>query len=53
MKGQKKVLLKYKIVLSYKKYFFVKEVKYMRVVIKVGTSTLAYENTGLLHIRRM
>lgn len=25
----------------------------MRVVIKVGTSTLAYENTGLLHIRRM
>lgn len=36
-----------------KKYFFKKEVKYMRVVIKVGTSTLAYENTGLLHIRRM
>lgn len=53
MKERKKVLLKYKIVLSYKKYFFVKEVKYMRVVIKVGTSTLAYENTGLLHIRRM
>ena len=25
----------------------------MRIVIKVGTSTLAYENTGLLHIRRM
>ena len=24
----------------------------MRVVIKVGTSTLAYENTGLLHICR-
>ena len=35
------------------KYFFEKEVKYMRIVIKVGTSTLAYENTGLLHIRRM
>lgn len=42
MKGRKKVLLKYKIVLWLKKYFFEKEVKYMRVVIKVGMM-LAYK----------